>query len=112
MPKWNSAVLRLFTYAEEKQELQNHLARSVTFESEVRDVVQEILKNIESRGDAALFEYTEKFQGFRPGEITVSAEDIEAAYRSADRDFIAILKEAYANITAFHKLESEKSFFC
>lgn len=112
LPKWNSAVLRLFTYAEEKQELQNHLSRSVTFESEVRNVVQEILKNIENRGDAALFEYTEKFQGFKPGEITVSAEDIEAAYRSADRDFIAILEEAYANITAFHKLESEKSFFC
>lgn len=112
LPKWNSAVLRLFTYAEEKQELQNHLSRSVTFESEVRDVVQEILKNIENRGDAALFEYTEKFQGFKPGEITVSAEDIEAACRSADRDFIAILEEAYANITAFHKLESEKSFFC
>ena len=105
-------MLRLFTYAEEKSELQRHLSRSVTFEPEVREVVQEILRNIETGGDRALFEYTEKFQGFMPGEITVSADLIEDAYRSADRDFIAILEEAYCNITAFHKHESEKSFFC
>ncbi|UZJ38245.1 MULTISPECIES: histidinol dehydrogenase [unclassified Prosthecochloris] len=104
-------MLRLFTYAEEKSELQRHLSRTVTFEPEVREVVQEILTNIEKRGDKALFEYTEKFQGFKPGEITVSADLIEEAYRSADRDFVAILEEAYNNITAFHKHESERSFF-
>jgi histidinol dehydrogenase len=105
-------VLRLFTYAEEKSELQRHLSRSVTFEPEVREVVQEILKNIQTGGDKALYEYTEKFQGFKPGEITVSADLIEEAYRRADRDFIAILEEAYSNITAFHRHESENSFFC
>ena len=110
--KRKSAVLRLFTYADEKSELQSHLSRSVTFEPEVRDVVLEILKNIEERGDAALFEYTGKFQGFMPGEITVSADEIQEAYGSADKDFIAVLEEAYKNITAFHELESEKSFFC
>ncbi|MCG8341439.1 MAG: histidinol dehydrogenase [Chlorobiales bacterium] len=105
-------MLRLFAYAEEKPELQRYLRRSAAFEPEVREVVLEILKNIEERGDAALFEYTERFQGFRPGEVTVSAEEIKKAYRSAERGFMAVLEEAYANITAFHELESEKSFFC
>ena len=105
-------MLRLFTYAEEKSELLRHLRRSITFEPEVRKVVQEILKNIENQGNTALFEYTEKFQGFKPGGITVSHEEIHEAYSKADGDFIAILREAYANITAFHELESEKSFFC
>ncbi len=104
-------MLRLFTYAREKSELQRHLSRSVTFEPEVGEVVRDILKNIEERGDTALFEYTEKFQGFKPGECVVSAEEIRDAYSSTDRDFISILEEAYANITAFHELESEKSFF-
>ncbi len=107
-----NTVLRLFTYAGEKPELQRHLDRSVTFEPEVRQVVLEILKNIEDRGDEALDEYTERFQGYRPGEITVSKDMIEDAYRGADKDFIAVLDEAYANITAFHEHESEKSFFC
>ena len=111
LPKKKRAVLRLFAYAEEKPELQRYLRRSAAFEPEVREVVLEILKNIEERGDAALFEYTERFQGFRPGEVTVSAEEIEKAYRSAERGFMAVLEEAYANITAFHELESEKSFF-
>ena len=105
-------MLRLFACAEEKSEMLRHLSRSVTFEPEVRSVVLEILKNIQERGDAALFEYTGKFQGFMPGEITVSADEIQEAYRSADRDFIEVLEEAYRNITEFHELESEKSFFC
>ncbi len=105
------AVLKLFAYPGERSEMQRHLSRSVTFEPEVREVVQEILTNVEERGDAALFEYTERFQGFKPGEITVSPEEIREAYRTADRDFIAILEETYGNITAFHKLEAEKSFF-
>lgn len=105
-------MLRLFACAEEKSEMLCHLSRSVTFEPEVRSVVLEILKNIQERGDAALFEYTGKFQGFMPGEITVSADEIQEAYRSADRDFIEVLEEAYRNITEFHELESEKSFFC
>ena len=108
----NSTVLRLFTYAEQKSELQRHLSRSVTFEPEVREVVQEILTDIKDRGDTALYEYTERFQGFRPGEVMVSSEEIRDAYEEADGDFIAILEEAYRNITVFHEQEVDKSFFC
>ena len=104
-------MLRLFTYAGEKSHLQHHLSRSVTCEPEVRQVVQEILSDIQERGDEALFGYTRKFQGFQPGEITVSPEEIREAYELADSDFIGILEEAYRNITAFHELETEKSFF-
>ncbi len=104
-------MLRLFTYAGEKSLLLHHLSRSVTCEPEVRQVVQEILSDIQKQGDEALFGYTRKFQGFQPGEITVSSEEIREAYELADRDFIGILEEAYRNITAFHELETEKSFF-
>ncbi len=110
-PKKESAVLRLFSYPEEKSRLESHLARSFTFSPEVREVVREILTNIQNHGDTALFEYTEKFQGFRPGAFLVTPEEIRAAYEESDGSFIAILEEAYRNITAFHKLESEKSFF-
>ncbi|MCG8376088.1 MAG: histidinol dehydrogenase [Chlorobiales bacterium] len=105
-------MLRLFTYAEQKSELRRHLSRSVTFEPEVREVVQEILTDIKDRGDTALYEYTERFQGFRPGEVMVSSEEIRDAYEEADGDFIAILEEAYRNITVFHEQEVDKSFFC
>ncbi|MBL6956123.1 MAG: histidinol dehydrogenase [Chlorobium phaeobacteroides] len=104
-------MLRLFTYAGEKSLLQHHLSRSVTCEPEVRQVVQEVLSDIQERGDEALFGYTRKFQGFQPGEITVSLEEIREAYELADSDFIGILEEAYRNVTEFHELETEKSFF-
>ncbi len=104
-------MLRLFSYADEKEELRAHLSRSVTFEPETRKVVLDILQDIMERGDDALFDYTAQFQGYRPGAITVEHEALEEAYRSADSGFIGVLQEAYANITAFHELESEKSFF-
>ncbi|ASQ90001.1 histidinol dehydrogenase [Prosthecochloris sp. GSB1] len=104
-------MLRLFTYAEDKSALQRHLARSVTFEPEVRRVVLEILDNVQARGDDALFEYTERFQGYRPGTVTVSGDDIREAFEGEDVEFIGILEESYRNITAFHEHEAEKSFF-
>lgn len=104
-------MLRLFSYADEKEELRAHLSRSVTFEPETRKVVLDILQDIMERGDDALFDYTAQFQGYRPGAITVEHEALEEAHRSADSGFIGVLQEAYANITAFHELESEKSFF-
>ena len=104
-------MLRLFSYADERSELQRHLIRSVTFEPEVRQVVFDIVDNIRSRGDKALFEYTERFQGFRPGAVKVSEEEIRQAFEREDREFVAVLEESYRNIVAFHEHEAEKSFF-
>ncbi len=104
-------VLPIFSYPDQKSEFQRHMSRSVTFDPEVQRVVQDILSDVAARGDSALLDYTEKFQGVRPESFTVSKEQIERAYRSADSGFVAVLEEAYRNINVFHRHELDRSFF-
>jgi len=66
-------------------------------EEESRDVsgsVAEIIKNVRERGDAALAEYTEKFDRVTLGSIIVSDEEINEAIAQVDAEFLDILKES------------------
>ena len=50
-------------------------------ESDVSDVVKEILADVRNRGDKAVFDYTEKFDGFTltAENMRVSDEEIQSA---------------------------------
>lgn len=65
-------------------------------------VVKDIIAEVKSRGDAALREYTEKFDAVRLTEIEVSKEEIEDAKRSVDVNTLKCLEEASAAIKNFH----------
>ena len=58
------------------------LKRSPSQYTQYEDTVNEILKNIRENRDKALFEYTEKFDGFTlaPDNIRVTKSEIEEAY--------------------------------
>ncbi len=68
----------------------------------VMPVVEEIIAEVKNRGDAALREYTEKFDAVRLKEIEVSKEEIGDAKRSVDGNMLRCLEEASAAITNFH----------
>ncbi|NTV08280.1 MAG: histidinol dehydrogenase [Chlorobium limicola] len=104
-------MLNIYRYETDREALKKQLERSVTFEPEVERTVHDILAAVRSGGDKALLDYTERFQGVRLQEMTVSGEEIRRAYEQADSRFIGVLEEAYRNITAFHRHEIEKSFF-
>lgn len=80
--------------------------------SDVEAQVRDIIANVRSRGDAALVEYTAKFDcpdfegpvRVRPQEIAMAAATVPAE----DRDYIA---QAAGNIRAFHEEQKEKSWF-
>jgi histidinol dehydrogenase len=104
-------VLRLYRFAEERSALEEQLSRSVTFDVSVQSAVDEILQQVRQKGDHAVLDYTERFQGVRLTEMLVPPEAIQQAYHQADSAFIAVLEEAYRNIVRFHQHEVEKSFF-
>jgi histidinol dehydrogenase len=104
-------VLHLYRFAEDRSALKKQLTRSVTFEESVQSAVDEILQNVLHHGDRAVLDYTEQFQGVRLSDLQVSPDAIQEAYRQADPDFIAVLREAFGNIVRFHEHEVEKSFF-
>ena len=104
-------MLHLYRFAEESSALKDRLNRNVSFNTDVQLAVDEILDNVRLNGDSSVLDYTERFQGIRLSEMMVPQDAIEKAFHQADPEFLAVLQEAYANITRFHQHEVEKSFF-
>lgn len=71
----------------------------------VDDTVRAILEDVKKRGDAALFDYTQKFDGFELSKtnICVSREEIEQAVAITEPDVLGALKLAAARIRAHHE---------
>ena len=78
-------------------------ARETT--SRVDAVVRAIIADVRARGDAALIEYTERFDGVAPGALRVSAEEIEAAAAGIAPELGDALELAAARIEAFHRMQ-------
>ncbi len=71
-------------------------------DAERRAQVAAIVADVRARGDAALREYTERFDGVRLDEFSVPAVEIETAWRSIGEDVRSALISAAARIEAFH----------
>ena len=84
-------------------------ARSVP-EVDVAGVVREIIADVRTRGDSALFDYCEKFDRVKLTALEVSPEEIDAAMAKVEPAFIEVLQTAAANIRAFHEKQVRQSF--
>ncbi len=74
--------------------------------------VDGILADVKRRGDAALFEYIAKFDGYdMSGGLLVSPEERAAAYTQVDAALIDIMREAAANIEEFHNRQRREDWF-
>lgn len=78
--------------------------------SNVEEIVADIIENVRKNGDKALREYSLKFDHAELDSIAVSEEEIDEAYNSVAPEFIRIIKEAADNIRAFHKKQVRNSF--
>ena len=65
--------------------------------------VQEILADVRERGDDAVRDLTERFDGTRPGALRVPPADIGAALEAIDPALRAALETAAAGIRHFHE---------
>ena len=76
----------------------------------VADVVTEIIENVINNGDKALFEYSKRFDRADLTALEVTADEIDEAIASVSPEFIEIIREAAANIRAFHEKQVRNSF--
>ena len=76
----------------------------------VSAIVTDIIENVKAKGDAALYEYAEKFDGVRLNALRVSAEEIEEAFSLVEKPFIEIIEKAAKNIRAFHEKQVREGF--
>lgn len=77
---------------------------------DIRKAVEAILADIEQRGDAAVREYTKRFDGVDLDSFLVSPEEIDDAVDIVGPDFMDILEEAAANIRAYHERQVEQTW--
>lgn len=89
------------------------LKRSPNQYTEYEDKVSEIVENVRSRKDEALFEYTEKFDhiSLTPETVRVTEEEIEEAYRKVDPKLTEVIRKALKNIRAYHEKQRRNSWF-
>ena len=88
------------------------LNRDIRAEKNVEDVVDAILADVRARGDAALVEYAARFDRAPLTEETlqVTPAEMDEALAGADPYFLETLRQAAANIEAFHRRQVHKSF--
>ena len=77
---------------------------------DVESIVADIIANVRKNGDAALYEYTEKFDKAKLNSLLVSEEEIDEAFKAVSEKFVDILERAAKNIRKFHEKQVRNSF--
>ena len=97
--------LRVVTDLEQaEQQLRRLSNRTVSAQqSEARQAVDNILSSVRERGDAAVRELTQRFDGFRPESLVVPPEELEAAWTGLPMDLRDALELAQRRIQEFHQ---------
>jgi histidinol dehydrogenase len=67
--------------------------------------VQDVLADVRARGDAAVRDCTERFDGVLLDDLRVSPEDVDAALRRIPPELSAALEVARDRILAFHETQ-------
>lgn len=93
--------------------LESMLKRSPTQYGAYEASVQEIIENVKKRKDAAVFEYTEKFDHavLDAKTVEVTKEEIEEAYDLVDSELIGVIRRSMKNIREFHEKQKQNSWF-
>ena len=81
-----------------------------TTDMEIERRVYDIIENVRANGDAALREYSEKFDGVKLDDFKVDQSIIDAAWDNLPEDLKHALVVAKKNITEFHSREIEQGF--
>ena len=71
--------------------------------------VRQIINDVRQRGDKALFELTEKFDGVKLTTLEVKPSQIKGAYKKVDAKLIDAMKLAAERIGNFHQMQKERA---
>ena len=86
------------------------LNRDIRAEEDVSAAVDAVIADVRRRGDQALLEYTERFDGVRLTALEVTAAELDQAWTALDDDFKATLQMAADNIRRFHEKQVQNDF--
>lgn len=101
------------TQTDYQQQMDTLLAWEGVSDDQVNSTVREILKNVRSRGDEALVEYTNKFDRMNVSsmkDLTFSKKQIDAAYNNIPDDQREALELAAERVRSYHKHQIMESW--
>ena len=75
----------------------------------VSKTVAEILAKIAAKGDAALLELSERFDGVRPDPLRIPESELAAAWNATPSDLQDALRLAHRRILDFHQQQIKKT---
>lgn len=93
--------------------LENLLKRSPNQYEEYAGKVNDILNDVKERKDAAVFDYTSRFDGatITADNIRITEEEIKEAYDKVDQSLIEVIRKAITNIREYHEKQKQYSWF-
>ncbi|MFG6333564.1 MAG: histidinol dehydrogenase [Lachnospiraceae bacterium] len=96
-----------------KNILDELLKRSPNNYEQYSETVAGIVERVRTEGDAALFEYTNRFDcgTIDASNVRVTAEEIQEAYGKIDRRLLETIRKALVNIRAYHEKQKRCSWF-
>jgi len=88
-------------------------ARRATVSAEAETVVRPILTAVREKGDPAVMQYAQRFDGasLTPATIRVTADEVARAFDEIPPEGIAALQLAAARIETFHRRQLPRSWF-
>ena len=93
--------------------LENLLKRSPNSYGEFEGRVNEIIENVRANRDAAIFDYTKRFDGadINAENILVTEDEIKEAYEKVDEKLLTVIRKALVNIRKYHEKQRQYSWF-
>lgn len=93
--------------------LENLLKRSPNSYGEFEGRVNEIIENVRANRDAAIFDYTKRFDGadINAENILVTEGEIKETYEKVDEKLLAVIRKALVNIRKYHEKQRQYSWF-
>jgi histidinol dehydrogenase len=69
--------------------------------------VREIIEGVRQRGDAAVKEYTQQFDGVKLDSLEISQKQIKASYNEVNTELVSALKLAAKRIRSYHSAQKK-----
>ena len=93
--------------------IESILRRRIGVSDEVDEAVRQVLHQVRARGDQAVVEYTERFDGvsFSGSIYRMSSAVLQKGLDSLDASLRSAMEAAVVNIRSFHEHQRDKSWF-
>src|SRR5690554_2916472 len=103
-------MIQVINGIDEIESLEKILSRTQMDSKEVLLRVDEILDEVRIRGDEAVLEFTQMYDGHGLKDLKVTREEIDRAKERIDDDLKSAIRNAIDNITSFHRKQVREGY--